>query len=102
MSIIAEERNGRTVCVLLENVGKAGIKALRFLLKHGETNAYRMTIEGSMGTGNTRSVLLQLHKMELVVQKEGKGNEILYALTEKGKKVAGHIEAAEQLLSEGT
>jgi hypothetical protein len=102
MANIPMQINDETVCVLLEDVGKAGIKALIYLFRKGETNVYQMTLKGSMGTGNTRSVLLQLHKLGLVEDKEGKGNETIYSLLDKGKRVAAHLDAAERILSEGT
>lgn len=100
MSLISEERNGETVCVVTElsDIGKAGIKALLYLLRNGESNAYQMTKKAGMGTGNTTAVLRGLHILELVDEKEGRGNENVYFLTEKGKAVAEHLDAAEKIL----
>lgn len=101
MANIPLQRNDKAVCELLEKIGQAGIKAIIYLFRNGESNAYQMTIKGSMGTGTTRPVLLQLHVMGMVDDKPGRGNENIYFLTDKGRKVAEHLDAAEKILSEG-
>lgn len=101
MSNIPIDRNNETVGVVLEDVGQAGIKALIYLLKVTESNKYQMVQKSSMGTGSTEGVLLRLYRLGLIQDRPGKGTETIYSLTEKGKKIAEHLDAAERILSEG-
>lgn len=92
--------NEKMVCMVVERLGRAGIKAMLFLYKHGKNNAYQITLKAGMSTGATKGVLLELVNMGLVKQEEGRGIEILYSLTEKGKKVAEHLDAIETILAD--
>ncbi|MEM4406208.1 MAG: winged helix-turn-helix domain-containing protein [Candidatus Methanomethylicaceae archaeon] len=94
--------NEKMMYMVVERLGRAGIKALLFLYKYGRNNAYQIIQKAGMSTGATKGVLLQLVNMGLVKQEEGRGIEILYSLTEKGKKVAEHLNAVEELLSDST
>jgi len=95
-----EWNNRRMVCVLVEELSMAKIKILLYLLKHGNANAYTIMRGAGTGTGHTKGVLLDLVRMDLVRQEEGKGTEILYFLTEKGRKVAEHFNIIDKLLSD--
>lgn len=94
-----EWKNGRMVCILAEELSMAKIKILLYLLKRGKSNAYTIMRGAGTGTGHTKGVLLDLIQMGLLLQEEGKGTEVLYFLTEKGKKVAEHLNEINKLLS---
>jgi predicted transcriptional regulator len=103
MTQIDTEIDSKTVCVLLiEKIGTAGMKAIVHLSKFGESNRRQIILKSSMGTSSTKGVLLQLCRIGLLADKEGRGNETIYFLTEKGKRVAEHINMIEEILSEGT
>jgi hypothetical protein len=99
--IILNQENGKLVSPLIERVGKAGMKALLFLYRYGETNAYSMTKKADMGS-NVTTVLLKLGALNLVTQEKGDGNENIYKLTEKGQKVTEYLDLADQILTKST
>jgi len=104
MANMEKQIDGKTVCVLrhlIDDIGVAGMKALVYLLKNGECNKRKMVIGASMGTSSTKGVLLQLKILGLLDDKEGRGQETIYYLTEKGKKIAEHLDMIEKVLSEG-
>jgi|GEM_PF-5590408 DNA-binding HxlR family transcriptional regulator len=101
MSDIPIQKNDETVCILLERVGYGGIKVLLYLLKHEESNKNQMRVKAEMGPNSLEGTIHRLHVLELVAEKEGRGTEMLYSLTDKGKKVAESLDTAERILSEG-
>lgn len=90
--------NNESVCLLIEKLRSSGIKILLYLLKVGKANKNVIRIEAGMGVESVSSSLFTLYKLGLVKDEPGKGTETLYLLTEKGKKVAEYLKAAQDLL----
>lgn len=83
---------------MIEKLGQSGIKMLLYLLKNGESNKNTIRINAEMGVEGVLKAVNELGKRGLIADREGRGTEVLYSLTEKGKAVAGHLDAAEKIL----
>lgn len=69
-----------------------------YLLKVGKANKNTIRIEAGMGVESVSAALFTLYKFGLVKDEPGKGTETIYLLTEKGKKLAEYLKAAQDLL----
>lgn len=98
MSDISKHLNDETVCLLLEKVGYGGTKVLLYLLAVGESNKNQIRLKAEMGPNSLEGSVHRLAMLNLIQEREGRGTEVLYSLTEKGKTVAGHLDAAEKIL----
>ncbi len=98
---MSNNQHSKSVCVLIEEIGTSGIKMMLYLLKKGESNKNQIRINASMGVEGVLNAINDLGKRCLIVDRKGKGTEVLYSLTPKGKKVAEYIAEAERVLSDG-
>jgi predicted transcriptional regulator len=83
---------------LIEKLRSSGIKILLYLLKVEKANKNTIRIQAGMGVESVSSALFTLYKLGLIKDEKGKGTETIYSLTEKGKKLAEHLKAAQELL----
>jgi DNA-binding MarR family transcriptional regulator len=93
-----EYSDSKSVCVLIEKLRSSGIKILLYLLKVGKANKNTIRIEAGMGVESVSGALFTLYKLGLIKDEPGKGTETIYSLTEKGKRLAEHLKAAQDLL----
>jgi len=87
--------------MLVEELDISGIKMLLYLLDVGESNKNQIRIKAAMGVEGVLNAINNLNNLGLLTERPGKGSEKLLSLSEKGKRVAIHLDAAEKGLSKG-
>ncbi|MGF3498656.1 MAG: hypothetical protein ACQXXL_03410 [Candidatus Methanosuratincola sp.] len=83
---------------MIEELGESGMKMLMMLNK-GPAKLSDFKIELGMGSEAIYRCLVILLKHNIIKEEEDvKGNKRIFSLTEKGKKVAEYLKAAQDLL----
>lgn len=86
-------------CVLIERIGESGIKIILFLLKKSYAKISDFKNEIGMGVEAIYRSIAILLSMNLIYEKEMKGNIRVFELTEKGKAIAECLKKAEEILT---